>query len=97
MKLAEALQERADLNRKIDEIKRRLAKNILVQEGEQPAEQPEELLKSLDACIDRLETLMAAINRTNGKTKVKGIVVRTNCFNINNIQIMVNCKKGCVC
>ena len=75
MKLAEALQERADLNRKIDEIKRRLANNILVQEGEQPAEQPEELLKSLDACIDRLETLMAAINRTNGKTKVKGMTL----------------------
>ena len=75
MKLAEALQERADLNRKIDEIKRRLAKNILVQEGEQPAEQPDELLKSLDVCIDRLETLMAAINRTNGKTKVKGMTL----------------------
>ena len=34
MKLAEALQERADLNKKIDELRRRLGNCILVQEGE---------------------------------------------------------------
>ena len=34
MKLAEALQERADLNRKLDELRRRLGNNILTQEGE---------------------------------------------------------------
>ena len=33
MKLAEALQERADLNRKIEELRRRLNNCILVQEG----------------------------------------------------------------
>ena len=47
MKLAEALQERADLNRKIEELRRRLANVILVQEGEEPAEEPAELLKEL--------------------------------------------------
>ena len=75
MKLAEALQERADLNRKIDEIRRRLGKNILVQEGEAPAEDPNALLVELNACIDRLETLMAAINRTNGRTRVNGMTL----------------------
>lgn len=75
MKLAEALQERADLNRKIDEIRRRLGKNILVQEGEVPAEDPNALLVELNACIDRLETLMAAINRTNGRTRVNGMTL----------------------
>ena len=49
MKLAEALQERADLNRKIEELRRRLANVILVQEGEEPAEEPAELLKELNA------------------------------------------------
>lgn len=39
MKLAEALQERADLNRTIQQLKERLDNNVLVQEGEQPAEQ----------------------------------------------------------
>ena len=43
MKLAEALQERADLNRKIEQLQDRLSNNVLVQEGEQTAEDPEKL------------------------------------------------------
>ena len=42
MKLAEALQERADLNRRIAGLSSRLADNALVQEGERPAEDPAE-------------------------------------------------------
>ena len=40
MKLAEALQERADLNRNIEQLRDRLSRNSLVQEGEQPGENP---------------------------------------------------------
>lgn len=72
MKLAEALQERADLNRKIEELRRRLGNCVLVQEGEDPPENPEQLLKELDESILRLEDLMARINLTNGRTKVGG-------------------------
>ena len=72
MKLAEALQERADLNRKIEELKRRLYNVILVQEGEEPAEDPAALLQALDESTARLEYLMAAINLTNCRTKVNG-------------------------
>ncbi|MBS5711211.1 MAG: DIP1984 family protein [Veillonella sp.] len=43
MKLAEALQERADLNYKISDLELRLTQNSLVQEGEAPNENPEEL------------------------------------------------------
>ena len=43
MKLAEALQERADLNRAIQQLENRLSNNALVQEGERPAEDPQEL------------------------------------------------------
>ena len=75
MKLAEALQERADLNRKIDDLKRRIGRNILVQEGEAPAEDPNALLSELDASIDRLASLMTAINRTNGRTRVNGMTL----------------------
>ena len=75
MKLAEALQERADLNRKIEELRRRLANVILVQEGEEPAEEPAELLKELNAAIARLEQLMAAINLTNCRTKANGMTL----------------------
>ncbi len=70
MKLAEALQERADLNRKIEELRRRLGNVVLVQEGEEPAEDPAELLEELNAALSRLEELMAAINLTNCRTKV---------------------------
>ena len=75
MKLAEALQERADLNRKIEELRRRLANVILVQEGEEPTEEPAELLKELNAAIARLEYLMAAINLTNCRTKANGMTL----------------------
>lgn len=72
MKLAEALQERADLNRRIEQLRNRLNSNALVQEGEKSAEEPEQLLKELDGCVVRLEELMARINRTNGETMVEG-------------------------
>lgn len=68
MKLAEALQERADLNAKIDELRRRLANNATVQEGEAPAENPSELLSQFDDCAARLEELIARINATNCAT-----------------------------
>ena len=72
MKLAEALQERADLNRRIAQLRERLCANARVQEGETTAEDPKELLKEADACAKRLEELIVAINRTNGQTTVQG-------------------------
>ncbi len=75
MKLAEALQERADLNRRIDDLRRRLGNNILTQEGETPAEDPAELLRELDASLARLEALMARINLTNCRTKAGGMTL----------------------
>ena len=75
MKLAEALQERADLNLKIEELKKRLNNAVLVQEGEEPAEDPAALLRELDDAVQRLETLMAAINLTNSRTISDGKTV----------------------
>ena len=75
MRLAEALQERADLNKKLDELRRRLANNVLVQEGEEPAEDPAQLLKELDAAAERLEYLIAAINLTNCRTRANGMTL----------------------
>ena len=72
MKLAEALQERADLNRKIEQLKVRFNANALVQEGEQPAEDPEQLKTELDGAIDRLGYLIERINMTNASTMIDG-------------------------
>ena len=72
MKLAEALQERADLNRKIQQLRSRLSNNLLVQEGEKTPEDPAELMKELDSSIKRLQFLMAKINMTNCRTEADG-------------------------
>ena len=72
MKLAEALQERADLNRKIEQLKARSNNNVLVQDGEKPVEEPELLKQELDAAIARLSYLITQINLTNCETKVDG-------------------------
>ena len=75
MKLAEALQERADLNRKIEQLKDRLCSNALVQEGEKPVENPETLKRELDESVSRLTWLMARINLTNCRTMADGMTL----------------------
>ena len=65
MKLAEALVQRADLQKRIEQMKVRLKNNAWVQEGEQPAENPEELARELAALTEQLEALITRINLTN--------------------------------
>lgn len=72
MKLAEALQERADLNRRIEQLRYRLNNNVMVQEGEKPLEDPAALLEELESSFTRLEWLIARINLTNCAVKVEG-------------------------
>ncbi len=69
MKLAEALQLRADLQKRMEQLAGRLYDNATVQEGEQPAEDPAGLLAEYEDCAGQLEDLMARINRTNCETK----------------------------
>ncbi len=72
MKLATALSERADIQKKISELSTRLKNNAKVQEGEKPSEEPAALLAELDSCYARLEELIARINRTNNETESGG-------------------------
>ena len=72
MKLAEALQERADLNRRIQQLQQRLGNNAIVQEKEKPIEDPKNLLAELDRCVAELEGVIARINLTNCRTQVEG-------------------------
>ncbi len=69
MKLATALSERADLQRRISELSGRLNNNARVQDGEKPSEDPQELLEELNKNFVRLEELIARINHTNNETK----------------------------
>lgn len=69
MKLAEALQLRGDLQKRMMQLSDRLMQNARVQEGEKPAEAPEALLAEYESCAGQLEELMARINRTNCETR----------------------------
>ena len=85
MKLATALSERADLQRRISELAGRLNQNAKVQEGDEPAEDPKGLLKELDGCLEQLEVLIARINRTNNATKhedltLTDLIARRDCL-----------------
>lgn len=68
MKLAEALQERADLVVKINELKSRIYNCVLVQEGEEPLENPKALKAELDSALERFNYLVFRINITNANT-----------------------------
>lgn len=69
MKLATALSERADLQKRIVDLGNRLKMNAKVQDGEAPSEDPKVLLDELNKDFVRLEELMARINHTNNVTK----------------------------
>lgn len=71
MKLANALSQRSELQTRIRQLEVRLNNNAQVQEGEQPAEDPTQLLGELEADYARLEELISAINRTNNSTKLE--------------------------
>lgn len=65
MKLSEALILRADLQKRVEHLRARLKTSAVVQEGEQPPENPQMLFTELDAIFAQLDTLIARINRTN--------------------------------
>ncbi len=72
MKLAEALNQRADLQKRIAQLRERFSNNVKVQEGDQPAEKPEDLFAELERSLKELETLIVRINRTNQETVWEG-------------------------
>lgn len=65
MRLAEALILRADLHKSVDDIKSRIINNSVIQEGTQPAEDPNTLIEELYAKLDQHEKLVVDINATN--------------------------------
>ncbi len=68
MKLAEALILRADSQKRFAQLQARLIGNAKIQEGDEPAENPAELIKQLEGAADELVDLIKRINRTNSAT-----------------------------
>ena len=61
MKLAEALSIRADLQKRVAQLKERIKESAKVQEGDEPCDNVEEL----DEAVVQLEDLIYRINITN--------------------------------
>ena len=68
MKLAELLNHRADLQKRMKDIKQRINRNLLVQESEQPTEQPKELMKIFAELAAGWVKVVRVINTVNNKT-----------------------------
>lgn len=73
MKLAEALSLRADLQKTIAQLKSRLKECSKVQEGDDPSENPDEVLALLEKKFPELENLIYRINYTNMHTNSDGM------------------------
>ena len=68
MKLAEALIERAELQKENVQLLKRIKDNAMVQDGDSPAEEPKELIAKYEQNMERLLWLIQKINETNSKT-----------------------------
>lgn len=68
MKLAEALILRADCQKRIAQLKSRLLMNAKIQEGDAPAETPQDLIVELERTSSELLDLIQRINKTNSAT-----------------------------
>ena len=70
MKIAEALALRADLQKRLEQLKQRLVKNARIQEGDTPQEDPVELQAELEKSAQELTSLIQRINRTNATSRL---------------------------
>jgi hypothetical protein len=78
MKLAEALAERADAQKRVAQLLQRVQLSARTQEGETPPEDPNDLLREIDGVLDRLEELIREINRTNASIELEPGVSMTD-------------------
>lgn len=92
MKLASALTERADIQRRLNTLSSRLNNNAKIQEGDTPAEDPEALLAEVSQLLETMEDLIARINLTNSRVTWEGqtltqLLARRDCLD-RKLQIL---------
>lgn len=71
MKLAEALILRADCQKRFAQLKARALRGAKIQEGDAPAEDPQEILREAERVAAQLDELIKRINRTNSATTLR--------------------------
>lgn len=69
MKLAEALINRADIQKRIEQLKIRIMRSAKVQEGEEPPEDANALIAELEQLYAELAKIVKSINRTNSSVE----------------------------
>ncbi|MFW1666651.1 DIP1984 family protein [Acinetobacter ursingii] len=69
MKLAEALLLRSDLQKKLLSLQQRIHKNVLVQDGDTPSEDPEQLIDEAILVNKQLFQLIQKIHQTNAQAQ----------------------------
>jgi hypothetical protein len=72
------LVNRADCQKRIEQLRQRLVRSAKVQEGETPPENPTELLAEVERTIAELAQLIKRINKTNTTTVVTGVQTLTD-------------------
>ena len=70
MKLAEALLLRSDQQKKLVSLKQHINANVLIQDGDEPSEDPNELLKQVFALTKESQKLVFTIHQTNALAKL---------------------------
>ena len=90
MKLAEALVLRADSKKRIEQLKQRIIRNAKVQEGDQPAEDPEALIREMEKTSQELLELIQRINKTNSVTEVESGVTLSDAIATRDILVLKN-------
>lgn len=67
MKIAEALMQRDDLKRHLEDLNKRLLLNARHQEGEKPSEGVKAMLEDYNQCLSSLTALVLQIKRANNR------------------------------
>lgn len=68
MRLAEALINRGNCQKRIEILKEKLIKYSKVQEGDVPPEDPDDILKEINKNYEALVNYIKSINKTNSET-----------------------------
>ncbi|MCX6158000.1 MAG: DIP1984 family protein [Ignavibacteriae bacterium] len=67
MKLAEALIKRGNSQKRIEVLREKLLRYAKVQEGDKPAESPDDIYKELNDSFNELTEFIQRINKTNAE------------------------------
>lgn len=70
MKIAEALLLRADLQKKLASLRERIGKNAVVQDGDEPHEDPAKMIEEAFSALKELESLVFRINLANARNSL---------------------------